>query len=180
MASRKNTPTTAMVIFSARGISRLGFIVSSPSDAAPSNPANARNPNTAAPAIVPTPVPAGRCRKFQLNVCPCGPWPVATRAMITMLSRPTSAAPASSQISRIRVMTRISLSDSATTRTSATSAVQIHSADPALARPSWLRTLLKNKAISAVEPVPMVAYAVNSAVPATNPARGPSVRPTSA
>ena len=72
-----------------------------------------------------------------------------------MLSTETSAAPASSHTSRIRVITRISLSDSATTSTSATSAVQIHSVAPGATTPIRLSTLLKNNAISMVEPVPM-------------------------
>lgn len=167
-----------MAMTMARGMSRLGSRVSSPRAAAPSKPAKARKPKTAAAAITATPVPLGRARKPASRVRPPGAVPVPGRTRITTSSRTTSTAPISSAVSSERVTTWISrrASSSTTARTTTKTRAKSRLADDPRSFSSWSR----KKPISMPEPAPMVTQAKNNAQPATKPARGPSVTPTRA
>ena len=70
MTVTKKTPAKSTLPVTAMGISRFGFFVSSPSAAAPSNPAKDRNPKTAASPRFPPPV---GLNTLQVKCWPCGP-----------------------------------------------------------------------------------------------------------
>jgi hypothetical protein len=137
----------------ARGIWVFGLVVSSPRAAAPSKPAKARKPYTAALAIVPTPLPEGSDRKFTVNVWPCGPWLKMTVAKMTTLRIVTRIAPITSEVSSARVMIRISAKANALTPMRPISAIHHHCWVERI--PVSLRNWPPNRPISIVEPQPM-------------------------
>jgi hypothetical protein len=92
----------------ARGMLRVGSLVSSPSDAAPSKPANDRKPKTAAVATVSSDVPDGTLKMSAVMPWSWGAVPaISLTKMITMRTTMRSTE-IPSRPSRERVATRMS------------------------------------------------------------------------
>ena len=68
----------------ARGISRRGLSVSSPSEAAPSKPAKDRKPNTAALPTTLSDVPLGSLKALAVIEVPCGEVPAISLMPMTI------------------------------------------------------------------------------------------------
>ena len=92
----------------ARGMLRVGSSVSSPSEAAPSNPPKDRKPNTAAVATVSSDVPSGILKMSAVKPCPCGASPVASFTKMTITRITISATERPSRPSSERVTARMS------------------------------------------------------------------------
>jgi hypothetical protein len=102
-------PTPSGARNTARGMFRRGLSVSSPSAAAPSNPANDRKPNTAAVATVSSDVPDGRLNASEREWLPSpGAVPASSLAKMTTTRITISATEIPSIVSSERVATRMS------------------------------------------------------------------------
>ena len=113
-------PSTAPRI--ARGMSRLGFVLSSPSDAAPSKPAKERNPNTDALATADSETPPGMLNASSVSFCPWGEVPPATFTTMTIIRMMISVTEIPSIPSSDRVATRMSPKASTAIKAAATRA----------------------------------------------------------
>ena len=107
----------------ARGISRRGLSVSSPSAAAPSNPANDRKPNTAALATAESEVPLGSLNASSVIDWPCGADPPISLTTITTIRITISVTEMPSMPSSERVATRMSPNASIAMITAAIAAI---------------------------------------------------------
>ncbi len=158
---------------------RRGSAVSSPSVAAPSKPANDRNPNTAAVAIASSVVPDGRLNASPSDDSwPSGVEPAISRTKMTTTRITISPTEMPSMVSSERVATRMSPPAMNAISTAETSAIQIQSALSSI--PVEARNDEKNSPTSALDATVKHRYVPSSAQPARKPARGPSVKPVSA
>ena len=158
---------------------RRGSSVSSPSAAAPSKPANDRNPNTEAVAIASSVVPLGRLNASPSeDSWPLGASPTISRTKMTTTRITISATENPSIVSSERVAKRMSPPAITVISAAETSAIQIQSALSAM--PVEARNDEKNSPTSADEATVKHRYVPSSAQPARKPAAGPSVKPVSA
>ena len=127
---------------------RLGLSVSSPSEAAPSNPPKERKPKTAAIATVENGMPPGGEKTSSVKSWSLGAEPPTTFARMTMISTTISSTEIPSMPSRERVATRMSPNARNATKTIATRAMMSQSTLPA-PRPS--RNVWPNRPTSAAE-----------------------------
>ena len=101
-------PVAITALRMARGISRRGLSVSSPSDAAPSKPAKDRNPNTAAPPTADSDVPPGSLKALRVIEVPCGEEPPMSLTTMTIMRITIRVTEIPSIPSSERVATRMS------------------------------------------------------------------------
>jgi hypothetical protein len=110
---------------------RVGLSVSSPSDAAPSNPPKERKPKTAAMATVENGMPPGGEKTSSVKSWSLGADPPMTFAKITTISTRISSTEMPSMPSSERVATRMSPKARIATKTIAISAMISQSTSPA-------------------------------------------------
>ena len=116
-------PATTTAVKIARGMLRVGLSVSSPSEAAPSNPPKDRKPKTAAIATVENGMPPGGEKTSSVKSWSLGAEPPRTFARITTISTMISSTESPSMPSSERVATRMSPKARSATNTIATSAM---------------------------------------------------------
>src|SRR4051794_34973697 len=147
---------------SARGMLRRGSAVSSPSEAAPSKPANDRKPNTAAVATASNDVPLGSENASPSDDSwPSGAEPPINRAKMTTTRITISVTEMPSIVSSERVATRMSPAAMSQMSAAETSAIQIQSALSAM--PVDARKEEKNRPTSALDATVKHRYVPSSA-----------------
>ena len=103
VTTMKNSPPKITVPRIARGTSLRGFLVSSPRVAAPSKPANDKNPKTTPRKMLETSDPPGIVNTLRSNACPAGAEPETSLTKITTatIRMSSTVTPSTTSINRV-------------------------------------------------------------------------------